>query len=77
MMSRGEVEHRIWRVFKVDRVMSTLLLGNRATITAALSSKTERCQRPKIKIKKRVYSVYENGHVPFPALVRMTERSKY
>lgn len=60
-MSRGEAEHMIWRVFKVGRVMSTLLLGNRATIRAALSSKTEKCQRPKIKIKKRVYSMYETG----------------
>lgn len=38
MVSTGEVEHMIWKVFKVGRVVSKLLLGNRATIMEALSS---------------------------------------
>lgn len=38
MVSTGEVEHMTWKVFKVGRAVSTLLLGNRATIMEAISS---------------------------------------
>lgn len=47
MWPTGEVEHMMWKVFKMGRVESTLLLGNQETIIESLSSEIERCQRPK------------------------------